>query len=53
MCRMWKVVITCSISGKEGSCFLNANRICFLRDISVRVNIFGFVELHILFVRVN
>jgi hypothetical protein len=40
MCRMWEVVITCSISDKEGLCFLNEHRICFLRDISVRVNIF-------------
>jgi hypothetical protein len=47
MCRMWEVLITCSISDKEGSYFLNACGISFLRDISVRVNTFGFVELHI------
>jgi hypothetical protein len=40
MCRMWEVLITCSISDKEGSYFLNAYRICFLRDFSVRLNIF-------------
>jgi hypothetical protein len=36
---MWEVLFTCSISDKEGSYFLNAYRICFLRDISVRLNI--------------